>query len=123
MLCNVKQDQEMIGRFSQRKRKAPWAHLLGETLLLCGGEGEFLNHRERPWASATFSGTRHTITLAFSGTAEIARAEQCLERLPDHEFAIPGQLVADATVASVKHSAGPPPRMVIEAEFLLLDDC
>jgi len=40
----------------------------------------------------------------------------------DHEFAIPGQLVADVSVISVDQATLPEPRMVVELELLLLED-
>jgi hypothetical protein len=40
--------------------------------------------------------------------------------LPDHEFALPGHLVADAAVVSVEHSLTGIPRMLIECDILLL---
>jgi len=42
--------------------------------------------------------------------------------LPDHEFSIPGQLVADATVSEVTSSTLPYPRMVVTCALLLLED-
>ncbi len=60
--------------------------------------------------------------LAFNGAAAIAAAEALIAALPDHEFAIPGQLVADASVVSVDQTALPEPRMVVELELLLLED-
>ena len=70
----------------------------------------------------TFSGTRHTVVLAFAGTEAIAAGEALIEALPDHEFTIPSQLVADAAVIAVEHTAHPAPRLVVELELLLLDE-
>jgi len=42
--------------------------------------------------------------------------------LPEHEFAIPRQLVADAAVTSVDHRIGPNARMDVRVELLLLDE-
>jgi hypothetical protein len=61
--------------------------------------------------------------MAFTGTQAVACGEQLIAALPDHEFTIPGQLVADATIASVEYENGPEPRMSVEAELLLLEDC
>jgi hypothetical protein len=41
--------------------------------------------------------------------------------LPEHEFAIPGQLVADAAVVEVDHRLTPP-RMIVTCELLLLEE-
>ena len=81
-----------------------------------------LRHAERPWASVTFSGTRHTIALGFAGDDAIAAGERFIAALPEHEFALNRQLVADAAVVSVDHATVPDARMVVEAELLLLDE-
>ena len=107
---------------AQRKAKLPWLSLLSALFELARGQAELLRHAERNWASATFAGTRHTVALAFAGAEAIAAAEHLIEALPEHEFAIPGQLVADASVVSVEQLTLPEPQMVIELELLLLED-
>jgi len=107
---------------AQRKGRRPWLSLLSALLELGQGQPELLRHSERNWASATFAGTRHNVTLAFNGTEAIVAGEALIEALPDHEFAIPGQLVADASVVSVEQAALPEPRMLVELELLLLED-
>ena len=72
-----------------------------------------------PWASITFAGTRHTVSMCFSGIAAVEGGEALIALLPDHEFAIPGQLVADATVIAVDHRVMPEPRMAVTCELLL----
>lgn len=111
--------QAAIGPSTARR---PWLRLLSSVLSLAGTGAELLRHAERPWASATFSGTRHTIALSFRGDDAIAAGEAFVAALPDHEFAIPGQLVADAVIVAVDHALLPEPCMTIEAELLLLDD-
>lgn len=107
---------------AQRKGRRPWLSLLSALFDLAQGQAELLRHSERNWASATFAGTRHTVVLAFNGAAAIDAAEALIAALPDHEFAIPGQLVADASVISVDQATLPEPRMVVELELLLLED-
>lgn len=107
---------------ARRKGRRPWLSLLSALFELSDGEAELLRHGERNWASATFAGTRHTVALAFTGAAAIAAAEALIEALPDHEFNIPGQIVADANVLSVEQTTLPEPRMVLELELLLLED-
>jgi len=104
-------------------RRGPWLKLLCEVLALAGPQGELLRHGERPWSSATFSGSRHSLALSFTGERAIDAGEALIAALPDHEFAIPGHLVADATITGVDHHNGPEPRMTVEAEFLLLEEC
>ena len=100
----------------------PWARLLDALLGLTGGHGELVSHTERPWASATFAGSRHTVTLTFAGLEAIAAAEQFIAVLPDHEFEIRGQLVADATITEASLSMLPQPKFVVVAELLLLEE-
>ena len=42
--------------------------------------------------------------------------------LPEHEFAIPGQIVADAAILEVEHRLLPEPRLVVQCELLLLEE-
>lgn len=107
---------------AQRKGRRPWLSLLSALFDLAQGQAELLRHSERNWASATFAGTRHAVVLAFNGAAAIEAAEALIAALPDHEFAIPGQLVADASVISVDQATLPEPRMVVELELLLLEE-
>lgn len=104
------------------RSRGGWMKLLGEVLELGGGKAELLRHADRPWASATFNGTRHMIALAFEGRDAIEAGELLIARLPDHEFDLPGQIVADAAVAEVSHVLEPWPRLTVELELLLLDD-
>ena len=48
-----------------------------------------------PWASATFIGATHRLTIAVDGPAAAARADTLVEMLPTLEFALHGHLVAD----------------------------
>jgi hypothetical protein len=89
---------------------------------LTGGLGTVLGHDEKAWASITFSGTRHSIVLEFCGPEAVAAGEELIERLPDHEFAIPGQLVADATITAVDHRFGAMERLEVTAVLLLLEE-
>ena len=103
-------------------RRRPWAKLLAAVTGLAGGKAELLRHVERPWASVTFSGTRHTIALAFTGAEAVAAGEEFLDALPEHEFAIPRHVVVEATAVSVEHDLLPEPRLTAELELLLLED-
>jgi len=105
-----------------RAARRPWLALLTAVMNLTGGKAELIRHSEQPWASVTFAGTRHTIVLAFTGAEAIEAGETFLALVPEHEFAIPRQLVADATVVQVKHTAVPEERMECEIELLLLED-
>lgn len=91
-------------------------------LALAGHQPALIQHTETPWASITFSGNRHTITLRFEGTEAISSGEQLIAALPDHEFVIPGKLVADAIVTSADHRCLPHESLEVTLEILLLDD-
>jgi hypothetical protein len=70
----------------------------------------------------TFSGSRHAMALAFTGGEAVAAGEAFIAALPEHEFTVARQIVADAAVVSVEHVLLPEPRMVVEIELLLLED-
>lgn len=106
----------------RQPRRTPWLRVLQEVLQLAGPQAEFLRHKERPWMSATFSGARHSMALAFDGLEAIANAEAFAAALPDHEFTVPRHLVADAAVTAMDHCVLPAPRLVIEIELLVLED-
>ena len=96
--------------------------LLREALLgLAGGKAAILGHSETPWASVTFAGARHRLELLFEGEDAIEAGELFIAMLPEHEFAIPGQLVADAAVTAVDHRLQPQ-RMQVSCELLLLEE-
>ena len=89
---------------------------------LTGGAGTVLGHSEKAWASITFAGTRHEVVLEFCGPDAVAAGETLIERLPDHEFTLPGQLVADATITKVDHRFGAMERLEVIAVLLLLEE-
>lgn len=122
MQIDLSADQAMLSAARRSARRTPWMPLLAALLELAQGRAELLRHSERAWASVTFSGTRHSVALAFSGAEAVAAGEAFIDALPDHEFAIPRQLVADAAVVRVEHSAPPESRLEVEVELLLLDE-
>lgn len=109
-------------RSARHAKRAPWLPLLSALMELAGRKAELVRHSERSWASATFSGTRHEVVLSFSG-AEAGVAGECfIDALPEHEFAIAGNLVADAAIVAVEHFALPEPKLEVTAELLLLEE-
>ena len=106
----------------RRGRRGSWHALVSAVMRLAGGKAVLLRHAEKPWASVTFAGARHTIALTFAGAEAIEAAERFIATLPDHEFTIPGQLVAEAVVTAVDHTMLPEPRMTVEVELLLLEE-
>jgi hypothetical protein len=95
---------------------------LREALLdLAGGEATILAHSETAWASVTFAGARHRLVLAFEGASAIDAGETFIAWLPEHEFDLPSQLVADAAVTEVDHRLQPE-RLQVTCELLLLEE-
>jgi hypothetical protein len=115
---------ELNEGFGRRDRSArdPSRRLLAALEALGEGRGTVLRHSQRAWASITFAGTRHTLALAFVGEDAIPAGEAFVINLPEHEFALRGQLVADAAVKAVDHVLLPEPRLTVEIELLVLDD-
>lgn len=111
-----------LPRRTGKPQRTPWKALFDALLRLGEDRAEIVRHAERPWASVTFSGTRHTVALNFTGAAAVAAAERFIDALPEHEFAIPRQLVAEAAVVSVDHHLLPEAAMTVECELVLLDD-
>lgn len=89
---------------------------------LAAEQGQVRRHAEKAWASITFEGARHTLEIDFDGAGAVAAAEHFIAELPEHEFAIPGQIVAEARVTRVDHALLPHPRLSLECELLLLED-
>lgn len=115
---------EILGEeaLAQTRRSCGMALRLREQLLqLAGGQGRIVEHREAPWASVTFAGTRHRLTILFAGAGELEAGKDLLTFLPETEFSIPGQLVADAGVVEVEQRQLPAPRMVVAIELLLVE--
>ena len=104
-----------------RPQRRPADDLREALLELAKGEAILLAHAETAWASITFAGARHRLVLAFEGAAAIDAGERFIAALPEHEFDIPGQLVADASVTEVDHRLQPM-RMQVTCELLLLDE-
>ena len=106
-----------------RVRRRTASEKLAVALLdLAQGKAAIVRHSERSWASITFAGTRHVVELSFEGEDAIEAGESFIVFLPEHEFAIPGQLVADAAITAVDHTLGSAPVMRVTCELLLLEE-
>jgi hypothetical protein len=103
-------------------RRSASERLREELQALARGQALITAHSEKSWASITFAGTRHRLDLAFDGDEAIEAGERFIAYLPEHEFAIPKQLVADAAVIAVDHRIGANSRMTVRVELLLLDE-
>lgn len=95
--------------------------LVAQLLALAGGQGVVLVHRQRAWASITFSGERHVITLAFTGAEAVAGGERLWRILASHDFDLPGQLVVDLLAVETARISLPQPQLDLTIEALLLD--
>ena len=109
-------------RPAHRAPLGPAGHLRLALVDPAHGKGQITRFAERAWASVTFEGARYTVDLAFEGDGPVEAGEAFIAALPDHEFSIPGQLVADATVIAVDHTLAPRPRLAVTCELLLLKD-
>lgn len=103
-------------------KRSPADRAREAVLALGDHHGQLIAHTEKAWASITFAGARHTFALLFAGAEAVEAGERLIAALPDHEFAIPGQLVADATVTEAEHRLLPTPRLVVRCELLLLEE-
>lgn len=103
-------------------KRDPANQLLAALYALGQGHGALLRHEDRAWASITFAGSRHALTFRFACEAGVAAGEAFIAELPEHEFAIPHKLIADATVTAVRHTLLPRPCLEVECEVLMLDD-
>ena len=103
-------------------KRDPANQLLAALYALGQGHGALLRHEDRAWASITFAGSRHALTFRFAGEAGVAAGKAFIAELPEHEFAIPRKLIADATVVAVRHELLPRPSLEVECEVLMLDE-
>lgn len=69
-------------------------------------------HRWTRWASATFQGARHAVTVRGTRSPGL---EAWLAALPDQDFALPGHLVADLVTQAVRRDGN-----AVEAELEVL---
>ena len=105
-----------------RTRRTTGDRVREALLELAEGHATPISHNEQAWASITFAGTRHEFVLQFDSPEAIEAGEQLIAALPDHEFTIPGQLVAEASVNSVDHTMHPAPNLVVKLTLLLLEE-
>jgi hypothetical protein len=111
------------GRSRPRRARRTAADRLRDALRALGDHhAQVIAQSERAWASITFAGARHSLTLLFAGDEAVEAGERFVAALPDHEFALSGQLVADATVTEVEHRLLPSPRLMVTCEVLMLEE-
>jgi hypothetical protein len=118
----VRANFKSISAAARALKRDPANQLLAALYALGQGHGTLLRHEKRAWASITFAGSRHTLALRFAGDTGMTAGEVFVAELPEHEFAIPHKLVADATVIAVRHTLLPKPYLEVECEVLMLDE-
>ena len=109
-------------RPAKRARRTSADRLRDAILALSDHRAQVIAQSERSWASITFAGARHVFTLIFVGEEAVEAGERFVANLPEHEFALSGHLVADATVSEVEHRMVPSPRMIVTCEVLMLEE-
>lgn len=87
--------------------------LIAALIERCGGDCEIAEGVMTPWASATFIGARHALTLVLMGEDASLRAEALAVMLPEANFAIPGHVVADVAVDRVATDAADEARLML----------
>jgi hypothetical protein len=78
---------------------------LGAVLQLARHHAELIYHAAHQWTSASFTGDWHTIQLRFAGVEPVARAEEFIQQIPDHDWSIAGKIVAEASIVQVERFA------------------
>jgi hypothetical protein len=71
------------------------------------------------WHSATFAGERVTVLLGLEGEQRHERAAHFAQALPETEFSLRRQLVADIVVSEISDSED---TLLLTVEALLLDE-
>ena len=79
-------------------RKDPHSRLIAQLLELAGANSSVIATSTRSWASATFIGARHRVTMRFANAGHDERATLFGEKLPEADFSIAGHIVADICV-------------------------
>lgn len=93
------------------------SNLVEQIKILIGQHQQVVMTRERPWASITFSGTRHTIEIIPTTGSRDAFAASLGDWLANHEFELPGHFVADVLVHAAEQKA-----RSFTLEILTIDD-
>lgn len=84
----------------------------------------FEDIRSRSWASATFSGARHTVAFRLDGPGAEEAAKAFLANLDTAEFRLRGHILADIALLSEERTTGHTgePGVRIRIEALTVED-
>lgn len=86
-----------------RPRRDAHAHLLRALLAQLGlAPEQIIASAQTPWASATFSGARHEVSVSLAG-----QQADAIAALESHEFDLPGHLVADLRATRIDTAGAP----------------
>lgn len=107
---------------SQSGRRDAATLVIRALVALGDGLASLEEHRGTAWASATFSGMRHRLTLSFAGDKGVARGEWLAQILAEHEFDLPGHIVADAVVIERHVRREGTPALTLTIEMLTVED-
>ena len=69
----------------------------------------------RRWASITFSGERHRLSLSLPGPGAQAAVDAFLDGLEDRDFALRGHILADIEAAGIQRDSDGQIRLTLEA--------
>ena len=83
------------------------------------GIARIVSSSSEAWASATFRGARHSLSLHLEGDGTSDRASRLAETLGLAEFCLPGHLVADIALTGRNTDAA---GTTIEIEALTLEE-
>jgi hypothetical protein len=83
--------------------------------------GLLIEHSQRSWESATYSGVRHTLIYVFDRGNAVAHGLALLDRLPSYKFSIPHQEVVSADVVEVDLRVSEPERLQLKLQVMVVD--
>lgn len=84
--------------FTHRKQD-PALSLIEQLQVIVGDFGKVTLEKEKPWASITFSGTRHYFNIACGTKGISKRLPAQLQKMPEADFNLHGHFVADLLIA------------------------
>ncbi len=92
------------------RQRDPGSSIAEQIQALAGGRVRVILERERPWASITFTGTRHSFVIERTDATAPDDMDNLARALPEHEFAMRGYFLADILVTDQSEF-----RMLVEA--------
>lgn len=103
--------------FALAQRHGVASKIINQILGLCGDGAELVSAQQRNWASATFSGARHIVEILAPPTA----AMQASALLPEHDFGLHGEIVADCSALVDQVASGGTAALRVELLTIVAD--